>query len=149
MKMKIWDSTKRNKSSSGNNRGTKIKVWWREKKKRHSQLEWLPNINPFPHLSRTIYWQPPPRFTRGTSLCPLVHFWHRRPPTHAGPEHIMMAWQRDLVPSIVSHGKLPFVQRQVCRTSKRPVRVKSWVQGINFRSTWESKETVCIPFGSQ
>lgn len=74
---------KRNKGSSGNNRGTKIKVWWQEKKKRTQSAR---NINPLPPLSGTIYWQGPLPITRGTALCPPVHFWHRwTPATHAVP----------------------------------------------------------------
>lgn len=53
----------------------------KEKKKRNSQLEWPPNINPLPPLSRTI-----PSPSQGAPLCVRQStFGTDALPTHAGP----------------------------------------------------------------
>lgn len=48
--------------------------------------------------------------TRGTALCLPVHFWHRGTPSTSWSGVRSHRWgKRDLLPSIVRHGHLPFL----------------------------------------
>lgn len=57
-------------------------VMVRKEKKTQSARMASKHKPPSPSLSRTIHWQTPSHFTRGTSLCPPVHYWHRRTLDH-------------------------------------------------------------------
>lgn len=102
----------------------------RRKKTQSARMAFKPPSS----LSRTIRWQTPPaHFTRGSSsLCQPVLFWLRWTDTCCTKHRDGLAG--DLVPSIVSHSKLPTVQRSARGT------LKSWVQGINFRNARESEK---------
>lgn len=123
---------KRNKSSSGNNRGTKIKVMVRrgKNKKTQSARNGFQNVHPLasPPLQNNLLAAPasPPPSPCPSGhlfLCPPGHFGTDRPRwTRCQTECIQTAWRRYLVPSVV---KLPSVQSQTCRTS---TRVKSNVK---------------------